>query len=482
MMRTSTYRLSGEFVAESCGGRLLSGAGIIADAGVGTDTRNVKAGEAFVALKGPRFDAHDFLAEAVIRGAVGLVVEEGRAAEAIRIASTASSPLFVVAVPDTTEALLAMAHAWIEVMVPVVLAITGSVGKTTTKDLTAVVVSTRHETLATAGNLNNRIGLSLMCLRLLPRHEVFVAEMGMNAAGEIAELCRIAPPRIGVVTSVAPVHLEGLGTLENVAAAKAELVRALPSNGLAVLNADDPFVARMAEWTAAKPIRFGRSPAADVRIAGIRTGTDGRIAVTLEHGGAIREARLELVGTHHASNAAAAVAAGLALGVGFDEAVEALAAARPGRHRSSLLSLGAIRLLDDCYNASPVSMTAALTTLASLRTGGRRVAVLGDLLELGDYAETAHRELGREVATRGVDLLVAVGRHRALVVQAAVAAGMPAAAIFDAPDAISASAVAVQVVRPGDTVLVKGSRGVSLDQVVDALAARFQGDGPERSN
>ncbi|HOI10925.1 MAG TPA: Mur ligase family protein, partial [Myxococcota bacterium] len=234
MNRSSQYRISGEFVAESTAGDLVKGPGLDADAGASIDSRTLRAGQVFFAIRGPRHDGHDHLAEAVARGAVGLVVERDRVGDALAASGPATDRVFVVRVEDTQRALAQVAAAWIRILVPRTLAVTGSVGKTTCKDLLAAAMGARFETLATRGNLNNLLGLPLTVLGLVPSHEAVVLEMGMNAPGEIEALCRIAPPDVGVVTTVAPVHLEGLGTLDAVARAKAELVRAVPASGVVV--------------------------------------------------------------------------------------------------------------------------------------------------------------------------------------------------------------------------------------------------------
>ena len=482
MMRTSTFRLTGEFIAESCGGRLVHGPGVCAEAGVSIDSRTVATGQAFLAVRGPRFDGHDFLAAAIARGAAGLIVDEARAPEAMEAVRGAPERAFVVAAPDTVRALTSVATAWAEVMAPTVVAITGSVGKSTTKDLCGAICATRYDVLATSGNLNNRLGLSLTCLKLAPRHEALVVEMGMNAPGEIAELCGIARPTVGVVTCVAAVHLERLGTLDAVARAKAELVERLPPEGKAVLNADDERVARMRGDTTAAVLTFGTAPGADVRIAKVSVGPDGRPTVTLEVRGEMLETRLALVGAHHAYNAAAALAAGLAVGVDPAAACAALETVTPGKHRMTALCAGTIRVIDDCYNASPKSVAAALDALKAMTVAGRRVAVLGDMLELGGATEEAHVAAGRDAAAAGAECLVAVGRNSALVRRGAIDAGLALSSVFEAPDNITAASLVVNLVKPRDTVLVKGSRGVGLEHVVDALVARFGGAESQAQN
>ncbi len=474
MVRTSSYRLTGEFVAESCGGKLLQGRAVVAPGGVSIDSRTLVAGQVFVAIRGPKHDGHDHLAEAVERGAAGLVVRWSRAEAALQAAAAAGDRVFVVAVPDTEKALRDMAMAWVEVLAPTVVAITGSVGKSTTKDLCAAVARCRYQTHATGGNLNNLYGVSLTCLGLVPADEVLVAEMGTSAPGEIAALCRIARPGIGVVTAVAPAHVEGFGSLEGVALAKAEMVEAVRPDGFAVLNGDDPRVRAMRSRTTARCLLFGWDEACDVRIVGAEVLPDGRTRCRMVAAGRPVEVTLLLLGRHQASNAAAAMAVALALEVNPEEAAQAMAAVEPGKHRMTLKNAGAVRCLDDCYNASPRAMSVALETLEGLPAGsGRKVAVLGDMLELGPLTESAHRDVGAEAARRGVQCLVAVGRHAGLVREGAVAAGLPPRAVYEVPDALAALEVVATLLEAADTVLVKGSRGVGLELVVDWILATW---------
>jgi len=475
MMRSSTFRLSGEFVAESCGGRVVQGDAVVADAGASIDTRTLHERQVFFAIAGERFDGHDYLMQAVHAGASGLVVHASRVQGAIDAAALNPGNVFIVAVEDPIQALGETASSWATVLGPIDRGGCGSVGKTTSKEMIAAVLRRAFDVHATSGNFNNHLGLPLTLLQMLPRHEVLVAEMGMSARGEIAHLCRIAHPRIGVVTTVAPVHVEHLGSIEAIAQAKAELVEALPSHGVAVLNADDPRVAAMASRSLARVTTYGWAESADVRIVDVALGPDGCPKVQLLVDGVPVGMRLSMVGGHFALNAAAAVACGRALGVDPVAAAEALATVPPGKHRMDVVSAGTLRILDDCYNASPLSLTAALRTLADLPAAGRRVAVLGDMLELGVVSDEAHRNAGIEAAGTGVDCLIAVGRNAGLVRDGAVSAGLSSSGVFTAPDAIAAATLLIAIAKPRDTVLVKGSRGVGLEHVVEAVRARFGG-------
>ncbi|MBP7125602.1 UDP-N-acetylmuramoyl-tripeptide--D-alanyl-D-alanine ligase [Myxococcota bacterium] len=476
MSPTSALRLTGEMIAVATRGELVRGSGVLADEGACIDSRIARPGQVFFAIRGPRFDGHDFMAQALEKGVTGLVVRGDRAAEAMALAAGHGDSVFVVAVEDPEAALIASARAWVSMLSPRILAITGSVGKTTVKDMALAVVETRFRTHGTKGNQNNSLGLSLTCLGLLPQHEAMVVEMGMSAPGEIAALCGIAPPDVGVVTCVAPVHLETLGSLDRVAEAKAELVEALRPEGQAVLNADDPRARAMAARSRAPTLLFGRAEDARVRLLDVTLDSGACPTFLLRVDGRDIRGRLGLVGAHHGINAAAAVAAGLAMGIPPEEAVAALQGVRPGRHRMQEVVAGTIRILDDCYNASPLSVEAALSTLAAVAPG-RRVAVIGDMRELGDLASTAHWQVGEQAARQKVDVLIAIGQYRGLVREGALAGGMSPSQVFEAEDAIAGATLAMVMVQPRDTVLVKASRALGLERVVDALARRFQADG-----
>lgn len=448
--------------------RATQGALVVGDlavpvTGVGIDSRALGVGEAFFAIRGHRLDGHDFVAEAASRGAACLVVHT------VPDPIPAGVPL--VLVDDTTRALgrLAAAHRR-RFDIPVV-AVTGSNGKTTTKELTAAVLATRWRVLKPEGSFNNQWGLPLTLLRLGPEHEALVVEIGTNQPGEIATLAALAAPTVGVVTTVAAVHTEFLGSLDGVRHEKAALVRALPRDGVAVLNADDPRVAGMARDTAARVVTYGHAAGADVRAPGAIVQDAGGVAFDVQAGGARAHVRLAFAGRHNAGNALAAAAAGVALGLPLDEVARGLAQARPVKGRCVWRRAGEVLVLDDTYNANPASTAAALDTAAAHRGDRRLVVVLGDMLELGAAADEAHREVGRQVAAAGAAELVGLGARMRLAVESARAAGLADAhhmATFE--DAV---AHLLKRVVPGDLVLVKGSRGMRMERVADALTARL---------
>jgi UDP-N-acetylmuramoyl-tripeptide--D-alanyl-D-alanine ligase len=444
-------------------GALVSGDLGVPVAGVSIDSRTLQVGEAFFAIVGHRLDGHVFLADAAARGAACVVVHT------LPDEPPANVPL--VLVEDTTRSLGRLA-AWhrSRFAVPVV-AITGSIGKTTVKELTAAVLATRWDVLKPASSFNNQWGLPLTLLRLGPEHGAAVVEIGTNQAGEIATLSAIARPTIGVVTMVAAVHTEFLGSIEGVREEKAALVRALSPSGVAVLNADDPRVASMAREAKGRVVTFGRAAGATVRMAGEATDTDEGFAFTLEAGGLRQPVAVAFAGRHNVANALAAAAVGVALELPLEDIARGLAAARPVGGRGVWKRAGEVMILDDTYNASPASVRAALDTLSARRSGRRAVVVLGDMLELGALSDAAHREVGRLVAAMPADELVGLGRAAALAVEAARAAGLAEA--YHSATFEETVAHLLKRLAPGDVVLVKGSRGMRMERVVDALVARL---------
>jgi UDP-N-acetylmuramoyl-tripeptide--D-alanyl-D-alanine ligase len=431
--------------------------------GISIDTRTLAPGDAFVAIHGHRLDGHAYLGEAIRRGAGCLVVHT--------LPDDTPSYVALVMVDDTTQA-LGRLGAWhrAKFSIPVV-AVTGSNGKTTTKEMIGAILSVRWRTHRPRSSFNNQWGLPLTLLALTPEHEAAVVEIGTNQPGEIATLAGIARPTVGVVTTVAAVHTEFFRSLDGVREEKGALVRALPSSGVAVLNADDPRVASMARDTAARVVTYGTTTGADVRSAGDASDTEDGLTFTLETGGARQPVTLAFSGRHNIANALAASAAGVALGFELGDIAQGLASARPVAGRCVWKKAGAVRILDDTYNASPTSVSAALDTLQAHRRGGRAIVVLGDMLELGEITDEAHRDIGRRVAALEPALFVATGRASAAAVEAARTAGLTEARHVDTvEDAVAAIGA---VVMPGDVVLVKGSRGMRMERVVDALVTHL---------
>lgn len=421
-----------------------------------TDSRRVGRGDLFVAVCGEQEDGHAFVQKATARGAAGVLVQQMPEALPDGVAA--------YVVPDTLAALQRLAAARRERIPVQVIAVTGSVGKTTTKEITAAVLGTQYRVLKNEANYNSEIGLPLTLLDLRPRHERAVLEMGMYALGEIRLLCQIARPRVGIVTNVGPSHLERLGSLEAIADAKAELVESLPPDGVAILNGDDPRVAAMAKRTSARALLYGTSAGCDVRGLDLDSrGLEG-IAFTLECGGRGTRVQTHLPGRHILHNALAAAAAGLAEGLALDEVVSALAVAQVPLRLSVHRARCGATILDDTYNASPSSMMAALDLLAELP--GRRIAVLGDMRELGALEEEGHRSVG-ERAAEVAQLIYVVGDLGRLTGEAARLAGHDGVSFWSSKE--EAAQDLRQRLEPGDVVLLKASRAMALETTLPLL-------------
>lgn len=447
------------------------------------DSREVSPGSCFVALQGEHRDGHEFLAEAVSRGASAIITERSQVARLsgcwVVDARHLPSPLapsdptrpLCLLVEDSLQALQRWAGYWRRQHRVRVVGVTGSVGKTTTKEMIYSVLSRQFRTLKSEGNYNSEIGLPLTLLQLTPDHERVVVEMGMYALGEIAQLAHIAQPMIGVVTNVGPTHLERLGTLERIAQAKRELVEALPPTGVAILNADDERVVAMASHTQARVLCYGLRPECEVWADGIISQGLGGMRFCLHHRGEVLHVRTPLLGRHSVHAALAAATVGLVEGESWEEIVAGLKqisahlrlVALPGPYGSTLL--------DDTYNASPASTIAALNLLGELP--GRRIAVLGDMLELGDFEDEGHRKVGRR-ALEVVDLLITVGPLGRIMGQEALACGMDEDRVLTVEDNRAAIAHLRELIEGGEVILVKGSRGSAMEEIVNALA-----QGPE---
>jgi UDP-N-acetylmuramoyl-tripeptide--D-alanyl-D-alanine ligase len=435
-----------------------------------TDSRLVRKGDLFVALRGDRFDGHAFVTKALAQGAVCAIVQEDYR---LTPSPKRAEPPILLGVRDTLEAYQRLATHYRNRFPIPVIAITGSNGKTTTKEMVAQVVAQRWKTLKTEGNLNNRIGVPQTLFHLSPRHQAAVIEMGVDQQGQTARLCEIARPTIGVITNIGPDHLEFFGSMEGSAQAKAELLDHLPPEGAVVLNADDEYFDYLASRARCRVVAFGRSPRADVRAVNVRSDEKGGTRFGLVLPGKSRQptVRIRAQGLHNVSNALAAAGVGLLLGLPGTVIGEGLAKFRPAAMRSQISTTHGIQIINDCYNANPASMKAAIRLLAELGRGKRSIAVLGDMLELGSGSKQMHHEVGAFLASEGIGQLVACGLLGRELAEGARRAGMPANRITELSDAAAAGAHVTSMVRPGDVVLVKASRGMRMEQVVEAVAA-----------
>lgn len=458
-------------LAEATGGTLVQGAADAVCGSVTTDSRRVQPGALFVALRGERYDGARFCAQAVGGGASLVLVSQEAWEQGLP--GTLPSQVAVVSVTDTLRALGDLA-AWHRNRYGLSLVgITGSNGKTTTKFMTVAVLGGPEGVLFNRGNLNNLVGMPRALLELDQIHHHAVMEMGMNAPGEIRRLAAIARPQVGVITNVHPAHLAGLGTLQAVADAKGELFEALSARDTAVVNADDPLVLSQMARTSAAQIRFGRAPHAEVRWLAARAEGAG-VRGTLSIQGRQIEVCLGRPGLHNLQNAAAAAAVGLALGVAPEAIAERLAQTSFAPMRMEPLVLAGATVLVDCYNANPRSMQAALDTLRELAGSAPRVALLGEMRELGPATADLHRQAGRAAAEAGVGELCVFGAQAGEMLRGAAEGGLLNAR--QVTEVEEAAAWLEQRLRPGIWALVKGSRGVALERVVRAVSARLGRD------
>jgi UDP-N-acetylmuramoyl-tripeptide--D-alanyl-D-alanine ligase len=424
--------------------------------GYSIDSRTVRKGELFFAVKGERLDGHDFVDAALEKDAAAAVV---RKEQMLRYPPTSR----LLAVDDTLVALQTVATAVRKVWGKPLVGVTGSAGKTTTKEAIAHVLSSHFRVLKSEGNFNNHFGLPLMLLKLEPEHDIAVIEMGMSHAGEIRALAKIAQPEIGVVTNVAPVHLEFFDSIAGIARAKYELIESLPSSGTAVLNADDEYVSQFGRDFKGKVVRYGVRPEADVRAENIQArgaqGSEFDIVVA----GTRERARLPLVGDHNILNALAAVAVGLARGLKLQETVAALATLTAADKRGQVLQLGNITVINDCYNSNPKALNAMVDALAAM-PAKRRIVIAGEMLELGPAANEMHRAAGLHIGEKKIDVLIGVRGMAQEIVDGAKTSA--AQAVFVATPEEAGEWLARET-REGDVVLLKASRGVKLEKALE---------------
>jgi UDP-N-acetylmuramoyl-tripeptide--D-alanyl-D-alanine ligase len=448
-------------VVAACAGELLKGSPATPFTRVCTDSRQLQAGDLFFALPGGKFDGHGFLEEAARKGAAAAVIERGRAPADWQGCA-------LIAVDDTRKALGRLAaHHRAAFSLPVV-GVAGSNGKTTTKELLASVLKQKLVTLWSEASFNNDIGVPLTLLRLEAAHQAAVVELGTNHPGELGPLVNMARPDYGIITSIGREHLEFFAGLEGVAREEGRLAELLPATGKLFLNGDDEWTAWLAQRTPATVVRVGFNAGNDWRASGLRA---------TKHGTAFRlegpraefngQYRIHLLGHHQVCNALFAIALGVELGLSRDELERGLAECKPAKMRLQLSELNGVGVLDDAYNANPDSMLAALQTFQLLPCKGRRVAVLGDMAELGSHSHAAHEELGRQAAELGIAQLFAIGKMAPVMAQGARRAGLNR--VLEFGDVEAAAAAVKSFVRSGDVLLLKASRATGLERVAELL-------------
>jgi UDP-N-acetylmuramoyl-tripeptide--D-alanyl-D-alanine ligase len=439
----------------------VANAGALVVTGYSIDSRTVAPGDLFFAVKGERLDGHDYVAAALERGAVAAVVSRGKLTSLTDAAL--GVPLLIA--EDSLIALQALASHVRRQWGKRVVAITGSAGKTTTKEAIAVALAAKFNVLKSQGNLNNNFGLPLQLLRLEPEHEYAVVEMGMNHLGEIATLARIATPDWGVVTNVGTAHIENFAEGQaGIARAKYELIAALPGNGVAFLNCSDAYVSQFGRDFHGKVVYFGVGPCADPQVLDVNEDLSG-VHVHFRAGERESKFTLHLLGAHNASNAMAGLAVALEAGVPLDAAIAALESLAPGSKRGEVFEIAGATILNDSYNSNPEALQSMIHTLAA-RPAQRRILVAGEMLELGEHASMLHAACGKAAADAGIDLVVGVRGNAQHLAAAACLCGV--ASIF-LPDAPTAGEWLAKNLQPGDVVLVKGSRGVQLERAIEVL-------------
>lgn len=466
-------------VLRATAGTLISEAEVNAFCGIATDSRLISKGNLFVALKGDNFDGHDFAETVMKQGASGILIQDEEKISQIR----GNKKFAVIKVADTLAALGDLAHEWRKRFSLPVIGLTGSSGKTTTKEMIAAIIGRKRNILKTEGNLNNLIGLPQTIFRLTSQHELMILEMGTNTRGEIKRLTQIAEPDIGLITNIGPAHLAGFGSMDVVREEKGDLFFNMPSSGIAVINIDDEAVATASEKWSGKKITFSMSPNADVTVSDIEKQGAKGMRFKLIIGGNSQKVEMKIAGLHHVYNAMAASAVALASGMDLQIISEGLASFRPFSGRMEMIKLhnGAF-LLDDSYNANPASVREALMTLKDLKAGHNGYVFLGDMLELGDHADEMHRRVGMLMATIGVSALFLQGDFSNVTASGAVEGGLSSEKIFFLSGEENGSAYLKAHLKKGDWILVKGSRRMKMEKYAAQICDDFGCDKNDGSN
>jgi UDP-N-acetylmuramoyl-tripeptide--D-alanyl-D-alanine ligase len=448
-------------IARLAGGSLTAGDGTVQISNVSTDSRTLKAGDLFVALRGDNFDGHRFVESAAKAGAAGAIVDSNWK-------GAVPKRFVLIRTSDTLQAYQELAANYRKSLTLKVVAITGSNGKTSTKDFTAAVLARGFQVTKTEGNFNNHVGLPRTVLEATSHHELAVWEIGMNHPGEIAGLAKLAAPDVGIITNIGVAHIEFMGSREAIAKEKGALAEAIAANGTVILNADDPFSESIADRTPARVV-FAGTARGTVRAIEIRQTADGSEFTILE--GAHRcRAQLPVPGLHMVQNSLLALAAGRVFGLSLEDCAAGLAATPLTKARSQIRDIYGVQFLDDSYNANPDSMKAALRTLVELDADGKRVAVLGEMRELGDESQRAHSEVGETAAALKIDHLIAIGTVAAAIADAAKRAGLREAAVVGSTS--EAALLLNEITTPGDLVLIKGSRAARTEEVIEQFELR----------
>jgi UDP-N-acetylmuramoyl-tripeptide--D-alanyl-D-alanine ligase len=460
-------------VLKATAGTLVSGAPELMFYGISTDSRFINKGNLFIALKGDKFDGHDFIKTVMNGGSAGILAHDEEKINEVSVGKKVA----VIKVANTLMALGDLAHDWRKRFAIPVIGITGSSGKTTTKEMIAAIISKKKNILKTEGNLNNLIGLPQTIFHLTDKHELLILEMGTNTGGEIKRLTKIAEPTIGLITNIGPAHLAGFGSIDAVREEKSDLFLNMPSSGIAIINLDDNAVAVAAEQWRGNSVTFSMSPNADVTVKDIEKNGAKGMRFNLVISGSIQKTEIKIVGLHHVYNAMAAAATAFAAGMDVKTIAEGLSSFRPFSGRMEIIKLrnGAF-LLDDSYNANPASVREALMTLKDLKTNHNGFVFLGDMLELGSQSDEMHRKIGMLMATIGVNALFLQGAFSEVTAAGAKEGGMAPENIFFISGKENCVDYLKQHLKKGDWILVKGSRGMKMERIVVQICDDFGSD------
>jgi UDP-N-acetylmuramoyl-tripeptide--D-alanyl-D-alanine ligase len=436
---------------------------------VSTDTRTIDKGDLFIALKGSRHDAHDFLDQALDKGAAALLVSRVPPGIESRAAAKKAA---ILRTRNTMTALTALAARQRDMCPAPVVGITGSTGKTLTKDFAAAVLGHAGRVTASRGSYNNEIGVPLTLLEIAADTAYLVLEMGSRGKGHIKSLCSMARPEIGVITNIGWSHMRYFQSRDNLAQSKAELLQSLPANGRAVINADDDYADFLRRLSPAPVVTFGCSPGAEVRAEDIKVDQAGKVTFTLRSkGGEKVKVAVPLPGRHNVANVLAAAAIGEIMGVDMENIAEGIASAEVTGWRMEMITKPEeITIINDAYNANPVSMRSALMALEDISINKRAIAVLGDMGELGPVSESAHLEVGKQAVDYGADILITVGRKARKIAKSAREQGLPKGSVFMTDRVDRAAEILRAIIEPGDVVLIKGSRFLGMEKIVDMVA------------
>lgn len=465
------FKKNARQLLEATHGTLLRGKAEDVFSGISIDSRNIQPQQLFICIHGVRFDGHDFIAQAIEKKAAGIILSEQEKIPASLPMDKTETP-FIIRVEDTLKALQDFAHFYRKNLSVRVIGVTGTNGKSTTKEMIASVCGTKFKTLKTTGNLNNHIGLPLTLLELEPVHKIAVLEMGMSAAGEIARLAEIAEPNIGVITNISEAHLVELKTIKNVQKAKGELFDALNKRGTAIVNADDPLILELAQSVRARKITFGIENPADVRARDIRPRENDGFDFTVSLPDTSFPVHLPSLGRCNIYNALAAIATGYSLGLSPEEILAGLDKLRLMSQRGEISHHGSLTIINDTYNANPNSMLEAIGILHRYRCPGRKFFVMGDMLELSDSAQTAHALMGEKIAGHAIDYLVTVGSLAAIAGEKARKTGMKENHVITTNSHEEAVDYLADNTRSGDCLIFKGSRGSAMEKVIQGLTLK----------